>query len=196
MKKYSPIFILFIVICAGCAENKKTTAPVELRINGLSTEKYEQVRTELLKTNLSVYNQGEVPIRDFQLKNLKGQPVKLSDQKGKVVLLNFWATWCGPCRSEMPSMEKLYQKYRSSGFEILAVDLQEAAETVSEFAKEQGYSFPILLDTTGEQAQAYGARGIPTSYLIDKQGYIVAGIVGATEWFTPSVEKAMGLLLE
>ncbi|GAI00918.1 unnamed protein product, partial [marine sediment metagenome] len=90
-----------------------------------------------------------VKAKDFTLEDLKRSAVSLRDFEGKVIFLNFWATWCPPCRIEMPAMEKLWQKFKDEDFVILAVDLREAREKVSSFIKENGYTFPVLLDSRG-----------------------------------------------
>jgi len=123
-----------------------------------------------------------LPSVDFQLPDLSGADKKLSDYRGQVVFLNFWATWCGPCRSEMPAMESVYQELKDDGFVILAVDLGEDRETVQNFADDLGLSFPIVLDQAGEVGGAYEARSIPTTYLIGKDGNILGRAVGARPW--------------
>jgi thiol-disulfide isomerase/thioredoxin len=121
----------------------------------------------------------EVMSEDFSLDSLDGSKVSLSSFKGKVVLLSFWATWCGPCKQEMPAMEKLYQKLKSKGFEVVAVDMMEDKATVAAFVKKSGYTFPVLLDSTGEVGGGpYAARAIPTNYVVDKGGRIVGRKIG------------------
>ncbi|HDZ49746.1 MAG TPA: TlpA family protein disulfide reductase [Candidatus Aerophobetes bacterium] len=119
---------------------------------------------------------------DFTLKNLEGFSVSLKDFAGKVVFLNFWATWCGPCRDEMPSMEKLWQRFKEEAFVILAVDLREEKEEVNSFMKDYGLTFPVLLDSRGEVGSMFGVRAIPTTYLIDSEGRIVGKALGARDW--------------
>jgi len=133
---------------------------------------------------------------DFTLSDLKGRKVSLSSFKGKVVFLNFWATWCPPCRGEMPSMERLYQKLKDKGLEILAVDLQEDARTVQKFGTEHKLSFPVLLAADGRVGATYGARSIPTSYLIGRDGSALGGIIGGREWDTPEMITFLTRLLE
>ena len=137
-----------------------------------------------------------IPPVDFELQDLSGKKVKLSALKGKVVFLNFWATWCGPCRSEMPSMQRLHEKLKAEGLEILAVDLQEDKGKVQAFAKELGLAFPILLDSDGSVGAAYNARSIPTTYLLDRDGNIFARAVGAREWDTPELINILRLILK
>jgi thiol-disulfide isomerase/thioredoxin len=121
----------------------------------------------------------EVMSEDFTLEALSGGKVSLSSFKGKVVLLSFWATWCGPCKQEMPEMQALYQKLKGRGFEVVAVDMMEDKATVTKFVKTSGYTFPVLLDSTGEVGGGpYAARAIPTNYIVDKGGKLVARKIG------------------
>jgi thiol-disulfide isomerase/thioredoxin len=119
----------------------------------------------------------------------------LSAFRGKVVFLNFWATWCGPCRSEMPSMEALYNRFKESGLEILAVNSGEDQEEVLSFMKSNGLSFPALLDVDGKVSGAYGIQAIPTTFLIDREGNIILRMVGSLDWNTPKIHTAMESLL-
>jgi peroxiredoxin len=118
----------------------------------------------------------------FTLKDLNGKEVKLEDHRGKIVFLNFWATWCRPCRTEMPSMEKLYTEFRDRDFIMLAVDLQEGTRKVRAFKEKFKLNFPILLDSDGSVGSEYGVRSIPTTYLIDREGYVIGGALGPRDW--------------
>ena len=138
---------------------------------------------ELIRIGLQPLKEG-TEIVDFELEDLSGATRRLSDFRGKVVLLNFWATWCGPCRFEMPSMEKLHQRLNAKGLEIVAVNLQEDRSSVKQFVDEYGLSFPVLLDTTGRIGATYGARSIPTTYIVDREGFVIAGTIGTREWDT------------
>jgi thiol-disulfide isomerase/thioredoxin len=122
------------------------------------------------------------PAPDFTLKGLDGKAHSLSDYRGKVVFLNFWASWCPPCRAEMPSMQKLSRSWDKKKYVMLAVNLREAREVVRSFAAKNGYSFPILLDETGGTAAKYRVSGIPTTAIIDEKGNIINRTVGAREW--------------
>ncbi|HUV43418.1 MAG TPA: TlpA disulfide reductase family protein [Dehalococcoidales bacterium] len=119
------------------------------------------------------------PAPDFTLKDLDGNTVRLSDLRGKVVFLNFWATWCPPCRAEMPDIEKVHRKYRDRDVVVLGIDLRESVSTVRAFIGEGGYTWTFLLDTTGKVGSMYQVRGIPASYFIDRKGVIRAVAIGA-----------------
>jgi cytochrome c biogenesis protein CcmG/thiol:disulfide interchange protein DsbE len=124
---------------------------------------------------------------DFQLKSLDGPTITLSDLRGQPVLLNFWATWCGPCRFEMPFFQQLSgdPEWQARDLQILAVNIQESEATVSRFMVENGLSFTVLLDTAGEAARLYNVSAIPATYIIDKDGIIINNRVGA---FTSKVQ--------
>lgn len=134
----------------------------------------------------------------FTLPALDGRMVSLADYKGKVVLLNIWATWCPPCREEMPSMEKLYEQLEGEDFEILAVSVDlSGAEAVGPFVKRYGLRFPALLDTDAKVQHLYGTTGIPESFIIGRDGRIRKVIVGPVDWAAPaSVRFFRGLLAE
>lgn len=120
--------------------------------------------------------------KNFTLEDLSGSTVSLREFQNKVVFLNFWATWCGPCRVEMPGMELLWQMFQDDDFVILAVDVREGRNTVKSFIEENGYTFPVLLDTRGRAADFYDVRAYPTTFLINTQGNVVGKAVGARQW--------------
>lgn len=136
-------------------------------------------------TGLTIKSERPKPPRpgekapDFTLNDLDGKAVSLSDFRGKVVLISFWASWCGPCRVEIPHMIKVYDELHDQGFEILAVNLRENESTVAKFAKAAKMDFPILLDRDGTVSAAYYARGIPTSVFVDRKGIIGYAHTGA-----------------
>jgi thiol-disulfide isomerase/thioredoxin len=137
-----------------------------------------------------------VPMVDFSAELLDGTTIRLSDLKGKAIFLNFWATWCGPCRMEMPSMEALYRRLKNRGFEILAVNVRESKGDAAAFMDEMSLSFPAALDTRGSIAATYGIDAFPTTYLIDRNGNIVTRLVGAINWNTPELTGLFEALTE
>jgi thiol-disulfide isomerase/thioredoxin len=120
------------------------------------------------------------PAPDFTLVTLAGDSLRLSDLRGQVVLVNFWATWCPPCRAEMPAIEKVYRSFKPLGLEVLAVNLadQDGQAAVSGFIQELGLTFPIPLDLDGSVNARYTLRGLPSSFFIDRQGVIRSVVVG------------------
>jgi peroxiredoxin len=120
---------------------------------------------------------------DFALENLDGKKVRLSDFRGKPVLLNFWATWCEACKKEFPAMQRLYSQLKDDGFEIVAVSVDRRnRDRIEEFVKTYQIDFPILLDPNQQARRGYYIMGLPTSYLIDSQGYLRGFISGARAW--------------
>ena len=133
----------------------------------------------------------------FSLRNLKGNMEGLDDHLGKVIVVNFWATWCVPCVKEMPSFERLYRRYRSQGLILLAVSLDKGdSNKVQEFADKHKLSFPILLDTKGVAEKLYPSFSIPFTYVIDKQGRVVARVDGAKNWESSETFEAVEHLLK
>lgn len=119
---------------------------------------------------------------DFMLKDLNGKTHTLSDYRGKFVFLNFWTTWCPPCKKEMPSMQKVFEEADEKKFVMLAVNVKESKKVVRAFAKKNGYTFPILLDSDYKVGGEYRTQAIPLTFLIDKEGRVVGKICGAREW--------------
>lgn len=120
---------------------------------------------------------------DFSLPDLGGKSVTLSDFRGKVVLLNFWATWCPPCRREIPSLKRLYQLRKDREFEIVAVSVDKTSSSqVASFAANYQMSFPVLVNPRGDVGQRYWTRAIPSSFLVDKKGIIRWKVAGARDW--------------
>lgn len=132
---------------------------------------------------------------DFSLKDPGGKTVALSSSKGKVVLLNFWATWCPSCVSEMPSLNKLYGEMKSRGLEIIAVSTDRSAIGVRDFREEHGLAFPVLMDEDREVTGLYHVFSLPTSFLINRKGYIVEKFFGAYDWTGQEMKEKIEKLL-
>jgi len=114
------------------------------------------------------------PAPDFELLTAEGELITLGDLRGQVVWINFWATWCGPCRRELPDIQRLYDEKRDQGLRVLAVNLEESAEQARAFWDELGLSLPILLDSEGEVYDQYRLQGLPDSFFVDRQGNVAA----------------------
>lgn len=127
---------------------------------------------------------------EFSYPTLGGGTKSLGDYRGKVVLVNVWATWCNPCREEMPSIERLYQMMKGQPFEILAVSIDvRGATDVEPFAKQLGLTFPILLDGDGEIQDLYQTTGVPESFIIDKNGVVTQRIIGPLDWASTNTDE-------
>ncbi len=134
----------------------------------------------------------------FTLKDMDGATHRLSDYRGSVVLVNFWATWCPPCRKEMPSMERVYQHFRERSFVVLAVNQWETGDHVFSYMGELNVfpEFPILFDPQSSVSEQYGVRGLPTSFILDKQGRIRYRAIGGREYDHPEIMKLISALLD
>lgn len=143
----------------------------------------------------------------FELPDLKGNPRKLSEFRGSVVLLNFWASWCGPCVEELPALEQLYQKLKAKGFEIVAVGIDDDIAELEEFKRRFSLSFPVLADKSGILKNKYRVTGVPESFVLDRDGKLVmladpsdnmpvVRIVGPRDWDDPNTVARMAELLD
>jgi cytochrome c biogenesis protein CcmG/thiol:disulfide interchange protein DsbE len=125
---------------------------------------------------------------DFTFPDLDGKKVSLSDYRGRVVFVNIWATWCLPCVEEMPSIEKLYNRFKGDQFQILAVSIDSnGREAVVPFMKKLNLTFPVLLDPEGKIRKRYGLTGVPESFVIDREGIVVKKVIGPIDWAAPEV---------
>lgn len=116
--------------------------------------------------------------RDFSLETLEGTELSLQDYRGKVVLVNFWATWCAPCRNEIPDIQAAYEAYQDDGFVVLGINVEESRQQLEPFVAELGMTYPVLLDETGQVLKMYRAIGLPTSVILDRDGVIQVRHVG------------------
>jgi len=134
---------------------------------------------------------------DFTLEDMDGESYTLGDYRGKVIMVNFWATWCPPCRRELPSMEALYQAFRKEPFTVLAINQWESPDHVFAYMGQLEVfpAFPILFDRDSAVSQAYGVKGLPTTVLIDKRGRVVYRAVGGRDFNHPEVRAIIRKLL-
>ncbi len=132
---------------------------------------------------------------NFSLKDLNGKNVEFKNFKGKVVFLNFWATWCGPCKGEMPSLEALYQQFKGKDFVFLSISVDyEGVRPVKEYIEKNRYTFPVLIDAKCETLDLYEVKGIPTTFIIDKKGRMIGKAIGPRNWKSQEVVSLLNLL--
>lgn len=142
-----------------------------------------------------VHGKG-TPAPEFSLSTPEGNTIALAQLRGQLVFLNFWATWCPPCRVEMPSMERLHKEFKDQGLAMLAIDIGESPKQVARFMKEFRLSFPALLDADSEVSSRYRVQGLPSTFLIDRSGRIAGLAVGARNWASPEGKALIRSLLE
>jgi len=153
-------------------------------------------RTESVSTSDATAAIGK-PAPDFTLKTVDGRTVTLSSLRGKLVLVNFWATWCPPCREEMPSMEELYRNYAPGGLELLAINIEEdGPQVLPEFLKEHPHTFPVLCDTAQSVSVRYGVYQFPETFIVDRNGIIIDKVIGAIDWTAPKVLTELSRMLK
>ncbi|MBI3325552.1 MAG: TlpA family protein disulfide reductase [Nitrospinae bacterium] len=144
--------------------------------------------------NLSSYPPGTKP-PEFAGHALEGERVSLADLRGRVVLLNFWASWCLECRPEMPAFEQLHRDFAAQGLTVLGVNVREGTPAIRPYAKELNLTFPLVLDRKGEIAMSYGVIGLPTTFLIGRDGRAVAYAIGARDWAAAAARAIIQALL-
>ena len=133
---------------------------------------------------------------DFSLDNMSGKKVTLTQFRGKVVILNFWSIWCGPCLAEMPSLNKLYLEFKDKGIVVIAVAEDPAEKPVKSYVQEKSIAFPILMDRDKKVYFKYSLFGIPVTFLIDKKGVIVEKFIGERDWSSPEMRGKISNLLK
>ena len=173
-----------ILVVMAVYVTKNYNSKAEIVINPPQQDQQaEQPASDPIPSSDSEDNSGEPKINlmdnyDFTLKDLEGNEVKLSSLKGKKVFLNFWATWCPPCKAEMPDIEKLYQETKDSSLVILAINVDTDKKAAQDFIDANNYNFTVLWDENGEVSRLYQVTAIPTSYFIDTEGFLGGGTRG------------------
>lgn len=187
------ILILFLLI-SGC--KKVESATVKNNNDKVGENPVNTTINDFIGKLGGGIPKEQVKMKDAEILSIDKKISKLSDYKGKIIMLNLWATWCPPCRAEMPSMQKLYNDFKNKDFIIIAVSLGEDLTTVNKFLKINQFSFPIFIDNKNEVAQNYSTGSIPTTYLIDKEGNLIARFIGGVDWYSIDSIKLMGELLK
>jgi peroxiredoxin len=180
MRKTVTIKIAFIgILLIGCG----FIAAFVFDVNPLARTKPENRSIDQLLVDMGV---EIIPLGtsqvEVQLQDLNGADVNISDFRGKIVFLNFWATWCPTCVVEMPSMEKLHRKLKDIDFALVTVSIQDSATEVKRFFKQNKLTFTALLDSSGKTVPGFGIRAIPTTLILDKTGRIIGRVMGPREW--------------
>ncbi len=173
------VVLLVVLVLGGCAA-VADVVPVALGRGAASEPTPTRVLTAAQSASATaIARSASRAAPDFTLPTLDGETITLSDLRGHPLLINFWATWCPPCRQEMPAMQRVYERYRARGFIVLAVNFRERADQVRPFVEDLGLTFPVLLDETGRVAAQYQVIGLPSSYFVDAQGQVKTVRVGA-----------------
>ena len=175
-------FIVFLSLAASAFAGGRTEEPPgEAYLPG------DAAAAERLEALGFVLPERPLPVPDLGFDSLSGGPVYLIESKGSLVMLNFWASWCPPCRAEMPSMQRLWEDLEEENFLLYAVSVGERRETAAAFIEEEGYTFPVLLDPAGVGAEIFQVQGIPVTWLIGPDGLILGRYVGSREWDTEEI---------
>jgi peroxiredoxin len=178
LKKNGLFYLLFVVVLSVIA--------FRIQLSPIQTTVLNQEKPEV-----------GYPAPDFTLRNLQGNLEGLVDHKDKVIILNFWATWCAPCLQEMPAFEKLYRSYRSQGLTVLAVSLDKGDfSKVQSFVDSNNLTFPVLMDSDGVAEKLYPSFTIPFTYVIDKEGRVAARVDGAKNWASNETFAALEILIK
>lgn len=189
----SGFFIAVMIILTACspkpvgAQTGPAAAPAASTFVKAAAQPIDAtVASSLTKLGFHVFpTPVDLPV--FTAKALSGDDLQTGELAGTVTILNFWATWCPPCKSEMPSIQRLYDIMKGTAFRIVAVSTGESAKTVDAFIKANHYTYPIYLDEGHQLGAAFASQGIPSTYVLDKNGRVIAGIVGSREYDDPEL---------
>lgn len=196
MKKFLIMFFTVFLIFSCKDKSDSSEANVENEKPSADAVTSDNKLIQFTQALQGDYAEQRIDMVDVSFKDLDGNDVKLSDYKGKVIFLNLWATWCPPCRKEMPSMQKLNDKYKKKDFVMLAVSVGEAMDIVKPFVEENKYTFDCFIDPANQVSGNYSTGSIPTTYFIAKDGRITSRFVGGREWDSQAAYNLIEYLLE
>ncbi len=166
-----------LALALGCAERTPATTPTPAATPTVTPTFASTLALSAFSSDMPPLEIGE-PAPAFALHGLDGNEVSLAALDGKVVVLNFWASWCGPCRREMPDFQKAWEEHREQGVVFLGIAVDDTASEASRFAEQVGVTYPLALDTTGDVARAYRIRAVPSTYFIDREGRLATTLSG------------------
>jgi peroxiredoxin len=181
MTRFAPVLIVLFLLLAAASGASPASGPEPASKPGPRAGRVLKLDEAIRELDLIRPSRQKVA-EDFTLKTSGGGPFRLSDHRGKAVLVNFWATWCAPCREEMPAMERLYQRHRDRGLVLVAISLDADPSVVPSYVKASKLTFSIALDPGAEVANKYGVRALPSSFVIDRQGTMTALALGPRAW--------------
>lgn len=191
-------FFPFAALCAACIAVVMVMKVNELNrvpLKTLDEMRASQPQEPPKPTDPALSPMDGKPLPDISFTAMDGKKVRLASFKGKVLFVNLWATWCAPCREEMPGMQKLYEQMKGENFEMIAISIdKDGMKAVSPFVKELGLTFPILLDVEQLAAGPFHITGVPETFLVNQDGIILHHLVGPAKWDRPEITNALKAL--
>ena len=171
-----------------------TVALVVVAVCSSASAEQPTVASLLKRLDLVDYRAGTRP-PDFSGPTLDARPLSLTDLRGKVIVVNFWASWCMECRAEMPALEALHRQFASRGLAVIGLNVREGKQAISRYTAELGLTFPFVLDPDGRTNDLYGVIGLPTTFVVGRDGRAVAFGVGPRDWKSPAARTLIEILL-
>jgi len=190
MKTYSKalsvaVVVFFLLIIPGCSAKTEAQIPNKTQQAGAISHT-ASVTNGLASFGFHIFAEP-VTLPSFSVLKLDGSTLSSTELAGTITLLNFWATWCPPCRAAMPGIERLQEQMKAYDFRITAISVGERRASVEKFISDNRYTFPVYIDERNQLGRTFASQGIPTTYVVNKQGLIIAGIVGSIEYDDPKL---------